>query len=231
VAGPGQRLTGAQAAAFATYLAPGEAEPVRLARLDRVLGQLFAALPPAAGGVADLLEPLAEQSRTTLPEAGLPGVLAAVAGHVAAGSYGATVLPVREISTGSTVLYGVDDATAAQVLAGRFAGARVEGAADAARVLVQNGVGTPGLGEDARDRLVAAGFRFVGGGNAQTLGRATSAVLVPRDRPKERELGLAVAAALGLPPEVVAVGQDAPTTAEVVVVLGADFAALAEQSS
>jgi hypothetical protein len=94
-------------------------------------------------------------------------------------------------------------------------------------VLVQNGVGAPGLGDDARSRLVDEGFRFVGGGNAELLGRQTSAVLVPSSSASDRELGLAVAAALGLPAEVVAVGQEAPTTAEVVVVLGADFAEVA----
>jgi hypothetical protein len=97
-------------------------------------------------------------------------------------------------------------------------------------VLVQNGVGTPGLGDSARDLLVDAGFRFVGGGNAATLGQPTSAVLVPSNSTANRELGRSVAEALGLPAEVVAVGQEAPTTADVVVVLGADFAERADRT-
>lgn len=224
-AGAGQRLTGAQALAFATSLGESEAEAVRLARQEQVTSSLLAALPTDAAQVGELLTGLADGSRTTLPDGELPQRLAAVAGHAAAGAYGASVLPVVDIATGGETLYGLDDAAAAEVLTSRFAGAQREGAQESTRVLVQNGAGLPGLADDARTRLVEAGFRFVGGGNAEQLGRETSVVLVPDDSAASRESGGAVAEALGLPPEVVAVGQEAPTTADVIVVLGADFAA------
>jgi len=59
------------------------------------------------------------------------------------------------------------------------------------------------------------------------LGRRTSAVLVPQDTPRLREAGVGVVEALGLPQDVLAVGREAPTTADVIVVLGADFAEVA----
>ena len=46
------------------------------------------------------------------------------------------------------------------------------------RVLVENGVGTPGLVEKARAKLVDAGFRFLNGGNASSFGDDPSTVLV-----------------------------------------------------
>jgi hypothetical protein len=92
-------------------------------------------------------------------------------------------------------------------------------------VLVQNGVGTPGLGEQARHLLVDAGMRFVSGGNAATLGRDKTVVAIPSDGQRDRERGAAVAKALGLPDDAIAVGKDQPTLADVVVVLGEDFAA------
>lgn len=225
VPGAEQRLTGVQAGAYATYLGDGEAEALRLARQDRVLTAIFAALPPDAGGVQELLDALGEGSRTTLPDGWLAEMLAGAAAHVRDGAYGASVLPVTEIATGGDeTLYGLDDAAAAEVLDSRFAGAQRDDSQAAVRVLVQNGVGVPGLGDDARTRLVEAGFRFVGGGNAASLGRERSVVLVPSDSTADRDAGLAVAEALGLPADVVAVGQEAPTTADVIVVLGADFA-------
>ncbi|HZI95971.1 MAG TPA: LCP family protein [Actinomycetales bacterium] len=230
--GPDQLLTGAQAAAFATHLTVGETEPVRLARFDQVLSGVLGQLPAEADAVAAQLEALGDASRSTFEGSQLPETLAQVAGRLAGGGYGATVLPVEEIPTGGDeTLYGLDDAAASAVLENRFAGALREGAGEAARVLVQNGVGAPGLGEEARNRLVDGGFRYVGGGNAETLGRPTTVVAIPDDDTASRELGVAVAEALGLGPDVVAVGQDAPTLADVVVVLGTDFADLVSQEA
>jgi hypothetical protein len=224
-AGPGQRLTGTQAVAFSATLGEQEAEAGRLARFDQVLAGLLRGLPVTGGEVQTVLT-RAGAADSTLPAGDLSSLLAAAAEHARAGTYGASVLPVTEISAGGDeVLYGLDADAAADVVRSRFAEARRQGAGEAPRVLVQNGVGTPGLADRARDRLVAAGFRFVGGGNASTLGRQESAVLVPRDGRDQRELATAVAEALGLPETAIAVGREAPTTADVVVVLGADFAA------
>lgn len=230
VAGPQQRLDGRQAAAYATHLGVAEAEAARLARQEDVLTALVAGLPDDAGQVEGMLAAVGGLSRTVGGDAGVVAdLLVRVAEHLERdGGYGASVLPVREIATGGDeVLYGLDDAEAAEVLAARFAGARRAGAGETVRVLVQNGAGTPGLEDLARERLVEAGYRFVGGGNAAVLGRRTSAVLVPEDTPRLREAGLGVVEALGLPDSVLAVGREAPTTADVIVVLGADFAEVA----
>jgi hypothetical protein len=90
------------------------------------------------------------------------------------------------------------------------------------RVLVLNGVGTPGLGEKVRARLVPAGFVFVGSRNNASLGVKKTRVLIREATAEQQALGLRVAKALGL-------GDDAVQTAElgsiadVVVVVGSDF--------
>ena len=230
-AGPGQRLDGLQAVTYATFLGPDEPETARSARLSQVIGAVLAVLPQEPGEVESLLLGLADGSRVTQDVADVGEVLVQLASTAVAGSFGATVLPVQEIATGGDqVVYGLDDAELGAVLESRFAGALRPGSEDAVRVLVQNGVGTPGLGEQARERLVEAGFRYLGGGNATTLGRETTVVAIATDSQRDRDRGAAVADALGLSPDVVAVGRDAPTLADVVVVLGEDFAALGEQS-
>lgn len=229
-AGLRQRLDGRQAAAYATHLAAAEAEAARLARQEEVLTALVAGLPDDVGQVEEVLAAVGPLSRPVGGDTrAVAGLLVRVADHLERdGGYGASVLPVREIATGGDeVLYGLADAEAAEVLAARFAGARRSGTGETVRVLVQNGAGTPGLEDLARERLVEAGFRFVGGGNAAVLGRRTSAVLVPQDTPRLREAGLGVVEALGLPQDVLAAGREAPTTADVIVVLGTDFAEVA----
>nr|WP_284287686.1 hypothetical protein [Angustibacter aerolatus] len=69
-----------------------------------------------------------------------------------AGRMGSTVLPVHEIDTGGdTEAYGLDEAAAATMVAQRLPGAALPvPPGGRLKVLVQNGVGTPGLGERAR---------------------------------------------------------------------------------
>jgi len=224
--GQDQKLSGAQAAAYATHLGAGEPEPARSARLSQVLTALFAAMPEGRDDVQTQLDELADTSRSTLSPAELSARLADLAATQRSGDLGAAVLPVKEISTGGDqTMYGLDGAEATSVVEARFAGAQRPGGEDAVRVLVQNGVGTPGLGEQARHLLVDAGMRFVSGGNAATLGREKTVVAIPTDGQRDRDRAAAVAKALGLPDDVIAVGKDQPTLADVVVVLGEDFAA------
>jgi hypothetical protein len=91
-------------------------------------------------------------------------------------------------------------------------------------VVVQNGVGTPGLAAKARTRLVVAGITYVSGGNAAKFGYAKSVVLVPTSSGLDgQRKGQAVARALGLPTSDVALTEQGQTIADVVVILGADF--------
>lgn len=221
-AGP-QRLAGAGAVAFLTYLAPGEQEQARLARVQEVLDGVVAALP-AAPELAAVLDGLGPRSDSTAAPAQLAAFLLGLQSDAQANRLQYDVLPVVDLDPGGEVTaFRVDTAAAAAVVdrllrASVPAGTREGGN----RVLVLNGVGTPGLGEAVRAKLVPAGFVFAGSDNAPRFGYTTTQVLVPEATPEAQALGERVATALGLPGLQIGT-QEFGTVADVVVVVGADF--------
>jgi len=224
--GKAQKLTGQQAALFAQFLGADEPEASRLARQDQVLRAVLAALPDDPARLRTILG--------DLPGAPSGGALKAVANVVGASRLAAasnelasTVLPVREIDAGgSSVAYGLDDQAAAELVDSRLAGARLPVASvGRVRVLVQNGVGAPGLGDSARAKLLAAGLRYVAGGNVPGFGQKRTVVLLRDASSTNRERGMAVARALGLGESSLRISETAPTIADVVVILGEDYAA------
>ena len=196
-----QHLKGAAAAAYATYLAEGEPEQARLARFNDVLTAVAAALPQDHAALVAALAALGDG-------------LALVAGLLCAGRpAGCSRLGRRRRVNGvrraaghrdrhrwPVPSYGLDSAQAAAMMQARFPGSLQKDAnGESLRVLVENGVGTPGLVEKARTKLVDAGFRFINGGNASPFNSDPSGVLVPDGTDKSLERGRRVAAALGLP--------------------------------
>ncbi len=223
-AGPQQRLSGAQAASYAQWLVGSEPEASRLARQDAVVEAALGALPAAADQRRSVL--------ATLPGAPTGPELAAVVdttgglrAEAAAGRLASTLLPVKDIDAGGdTTSYGLDESASAEMVRSRLAGAALTvPVGGRTRVLVQNGVGTPGLGDAARSRLVAAGLRYVGGGNVEGFGVVQSLVLLPDGSTASRARGAAVVKALGLTADALRVSDTAPTIADLVVVLGRDF--------
>jgi hypothetical protein len=93
------------------------------------------------------------------------------------------------------------------------------------RVLVENGIGTPGLGECVRNKLVAQGFDFKGSDNVPgfTYRDKPSVVLIYSDQQPSVDAGQAVATALHLPASAVQISQEPQDRADVIVVLGNDY--------
>lgn len=223
-AGP-QQLDGVSAAAYATYLAPGEPEQKRLARFADVLQALLAELPDDPAEVAALLTGLGRDSTATVPPEGLGSFLAGLGSDQRADRMSVQNLPVRPLDTGGGAQAFVVDAVPTRALvdsqlAGSLPPARPGGPV---RVLVQNGVGTPGLGESARNALVDAGFTYVNGGNANRFGYRTSVVLIRDAGAAARKEGAEVATVLGLPASDLRVAAQGQSVADVVVILGADY--------
>jgi anionic cell wall polymer biosynthesis LytR-Cps2A-Psr (LCP) family protein len=220
-----QDLTGLQAAAYATYLAEGDPEQARLARFDDVLTGLLAALPEDRAAVTAAVDAAGEGSRSTLDASGVADVLLALKSALGKESLVSDTLPVTEIDTGSSVAsYGIEPGQVAATMRSMFPGAlQKDAGGDVVRVLVENGVGTPGLVETARTRLVAAGFRFVNGGNSGEFTREPSAVLIPDGTDASVERGQRVATALGLPESAVNTSNRGQTVADVIVIIGSDF--------
>jgi LytR cell envelope-related transcriptional attenuator/cell envelope-related transcriptional attenuator-like protein len=221
-----QQLKGPAAASYATYLADDEPEQARLARFDEVLTGAAAALPPDPAALEALLTKLGDGSHATLSTAALAGRLEVMRAAAANGSLVRDVLPVTEIDTGGTsTSYGLDASQTAAKMASLFPGNLTKDAnGETLRVLVENGVGTPGLVEKARGKLVDAGFRFVNGGNASPFSNDPTQILVPDGTDKSMGRGNRVAQALGLPTSEVVPAERGQTVADVIVILGKDFA-------
>lgn len=223
VLSPGkQHLTGAQAYTFATYLTGSEQEQVRLARLQAVLDGIISRLPTPADA---LIGGLGGGSALSLPVKDAAAFLVGLKTDDTKEQLQYRSLPVIKVDAGTDEIRFRLDADGTKSLVDELladsvpAGARAEGN----RVLVLNGVGTPGLGEKVRAKLVPAGFVFVGSRNAPTFGYAKTQVLVREATPAGGALGARVAKALGVPASSVAASDQIGLIADVVVIVGADF--------
>ena len=219
-----QNLTGEQAIAFLLYLAPEEQEQARLARLQEVLDGLINVLPRTGPELAAQLQALGPRSNSTLEAPALADFLIGLATDDEAGQLQYDTLPVIPIDTGGGVnALRLDAARLTPVVDRLLAESVPAGVREGGnRVLVLNGVGTPGLGEAVRNKIVPAGFVFVDSRNAPAFGVEQTQVFVSQATPEAQALGERVAKALGVPPTSV-VTQDFGTVADVVVLVGADF--------
>jgi hypothetical protein len=219
-----QHLDGASAVVYAAYLGSGEPEQARLARLDTVLSAAIKALPAETSQVTLQLGALGGSSNSTLPEQ-LPAFLSALRTAEDSTAVVHRTLPVSTIDAGGSVpAVGLDATGASAMVEDLFTGSVAASRAGGdVRVLVQNGVGTPGLGSKARDRLVDQGFTYVAGGNAASFDHQESLVLIMDATEAQRTEGEAIAKALGLPAGAVRVTSQGQSIADVVVVLGRDF--------
>ena len=227
VLNPGsQRLDGQHATIFMRYLATGEQEQARLARLQEVLDGLLTALPKSTAQVGTVLSGLGPRSNASETAPKLATFLVGLAADSRADALQYDTLPVIPIDPGNGVISFRIDADATRAIVDRLLaqsvppGARQTGN----RVLVLNGVGTPGIGEKVRGRLVPAGFVFVASRNNASFGVEKTKVLVKEATPAAQAVGERVAKALGVPLDSVQTAEIG-AIADVVVVVGADFKA------
>lgn len=223
---PGQQtLNGQQALLFATYRGTGEAEQVRMARLQQVFDAVRKKLPADQPQLVTLLGRLGS-TVDGLDTDGLAAFLLALNGDETDDALTFDTVPVTVLQTGGDVESLRLDPDANQKLVDRLLSASVpQGVREGNnRVKVFNGVGTPMLGAVVRQRLVAAGLVYVPGGNAPTFGIATSEIQIGEPTPEHIALGKRVAAALGLPESALR-SSDPTTVADVIVVVGKDFSA------
>jgi anionic cell wall polymer biosynthesis LytR-Cps2A-Psr (LCP) family protein len=222
-----QKLNGANAALFASFQATGETDQAELTRFDAVLKQVLAGLPKTPADLTAMLASLGAGSTTSFAPARLATFLLGLAGDNTAGSMTDQLLPVTPLSTGSGQdAYTLDAAKTATLVSTELASSvPASRKATGNRVYVQNQVGTPGLGETARSRLVAAGFVYVQGQNTADVPNATAPSVVVILGPSSAQIdqGDAVARSLGLPISDVRVANDGFTVADVLVKLGADY--------
>ncbi len=222
-AGPGQQLGGAAAAAYAMYLGPRENTLATAPRLQAVVDSLIDRIPQSAPLAMGLTRQGAA-SRSSMSPTALAGRLLQLRDARADDKMAYATLPVLIIQTGGQATYRAD---APQVRAlvereflssippGRFAGRN--------RVILLNGVGTPGLAAKAQTLLLQQGYDIVRAGNADRFGYKTSVVYVRDSTPESLAAGGRVAALLRLPPGAVAVDPHPDAVSDMLVLLGADY--------
>jgi LytR_cpsA_psr family/LytR cell envelope-related transcriptional attenuator len=230
VAAGQQKLDGAGAVAFATFLGTDETEQLRLARFDAVFAAVVGQLPKQPAAIAQLLTGLGSTSSTTgIATSRVADVLAGLAADDAAGSTADTVLPVTKLDTGGgDDAFSIDAAGTATLVKQQFADSVPQNKLGTGnRVMIENQVGTPGIGETTRAKLLNAGFTYLPGQNAPGMPNATapSVVLITGTTAADIAKGDAVATALGLPTSDVRVSQETIQVADIVVLLGADYKA------
>lgn len=220
-AGP-QKLNGSAALTYATFLAAGEQEQARQSRLQTVVDATLLNLPRE---VVPVLTKLGTGSQTTTSPSRLQELIRGLKADDDKGNLQYRVLPVIPVSSpNDEIVFRVDAqgvrGLVDEVLAASVpAGARAEGN----RVLVLNGVGTPGLGAVVREKLLPAGFVFVGSRNAPRFDYTETEVLIKEPTADAIAAGRRVARAMGVPESSVKTSDQIGTIADMVVIVGADF--------
>lgn len=219
-----QTLDGNQAATYALTWLPDEPEAARLARYSQVMTATIAGLPDDALRIEAMLTSLGGSARTTTASATVAQFLLQMRQGILDGGQQVQVLPTTDVEAGEALAVVRADLVAAEaVIDSLLPQAVLTGVESKPRVLVQNGVGIPGLGASARDRLVGSGLVYINGGNADQLDQRQTRVIVADATTDSVTLGGSVAEVLGVPPTSVRIAEDGQSVADVLVILGADF--------
>lgn len=126
-------------------------------------------------------------------------------------------LPVKPVAVGDQRYFEPQRAQVADLLL-QWWGVKISEQKSTPRVIVYNGVGTPGLAGLAAQQLIRTGFRVVNSGNAQNFNYKTTQVLLYHGTQAEAE---SVRAALGVGRVQI---QSAPQElTDMIVIIGADY--------
>lgn len=130
-----------------------------------------------------------------------------------------TTLPVQQVSVGGSELYSVDRTE----LAAALDDLSIEAGEPRNEVKVQvlNGNGVPGIGQEAAEKLIAAGFRVVLTGNARHLNYPKTLVITYDD--SEEGIALAERARKLIGVGEVQISSQAQGIVDLTIVIGKDF--------
>jgi hypothetical protein len=218
-AGKGRPLDGVQAVAYLLDRPADQDDVQYQPRVQRVFSSVLTRLADRPGALA-ALPPGAR------PDGAAAGVLPGLAKASAGAAVLYQTLPVKTLDADGAATYTLDAAGTDALVTSRFAGAALPGRGERGRrVLVVNGVGTPGLGETVRNRIVPAGFTFVGSRNETPFGRAKTVVVVFDSEAATVARARALARAMGLAGAPIQVSDRGQSIADLMVVVGKDFRA------
>jgi hypothetical protein len=194
-----------------------------MARFTQVFRLVVSRLPSDPAKIEQILTGLGASARSTVPAAQVAAFLVRLHADVLSDNVAYKNLPVKSDQVVASATRIDQEATATMVAELLPDAARTPGVNSKVRVLVQNGVGIPGLNAAARQLLVDAGYTYVNGGNAAAWGQKATVVVVPDATQESLRWGNEIAAALKVPATAVQVATTTQSVADVIVVLGADF--------
>lgn len=127
-------------------------------------------------------------------------------------------LPVKPVAVGDERYYEPQRDEIADIVV-QWWGAHIDQQKPAIRLIVYNGVGTPGVAGKAAQQLIRKGFRVVDSRNAENFGYKTTQILLYHGTDED---AAAVREALGGVGEVIAQSA-AQNVADMIVVIGEDY--------
>lgn len=210
-------LDGTSAAAYAVVRQAGEAESARTARLLAVVSRVLASLPEQPDAVRAVVLSLGTSARASAPTDAIAGLLGDVRAAAAQGTT-AHVLPATTLVAGVSSVPAEPQAGA--LIATAFPGALVAAGQSPLPRVVLVRAGTSALAGLAAAQALADAGNAVVAVEARGTGEPGT-VTIPDWSDRTRARGIAIAAALGLPPTAVRVSaQPVPLPqADAVVVL------------
>ncbi len=221
--GSRQQLTGSAALALLSYRAPGEDELQRLPRFQHVLEGLLAKLPATAAAFDSVTAALGKDSQVSDGRS-VRQVLSGLRAGAGAASTSFQTMPVLSVDSGGEASYRLEPDGVARLVGDVLAASRLPGRADKGnRVLVLNGVGTPGIGQQVRDKIVPNDFVFVGSRNQAKFDQTVTVIVIFDTTSQSEVRASQLATALGLPRAQVQVDPRAQSIADLFVIVGSDF--------
>ena len=223
-AGDAQRLDGATALTYATYVPKGQDEITFQARFQEVFDGLLAGLPDDPGAVSGMVGSLGAGAHLSWKPADLAAYLLGMKAAHDTDRYSPQVLPVAPIDTGASApTFSIKVDEVAALVHSQLAESQPPNRATGDnRVLILNGVGTPGLGGSVAKKLRGE-FRVVGTRNKQPFDQKESVVVVFDSSDPSLAKARRVAELLGLPASAVRIGTQNQSVADVIVVIGSDY--------
>ena len=221
-----QFLDGVRLVEYWAFRQRGESELDTFPRQQQVIAALL-----EAAGDGEVLQALvadgAPQLQTSADTAFLESLLERLAAAHREATLAYTLLPVTPFGAGNDtddVTYRPVPEDVAKLAEGPLAASvPAGGGAQATRVQVLNGVGTPGIGQDVDRRLEGAGFRIVLTDNARSFDFTETRILVYSEDEASLAAAREVQARLGV--GTIQISRQPQSVVDLTIVVGADFVA------
>ncbi|CAB4924291.1 unannotated protein [freshwater metagenome] len=217
-------LNGPAAASYVLTTNPGETEKEGIARFSDVMNSVFMRLPPDIEQMRQIVTSLGVSARGTIPSADIVALLMSTREAVRSGAYVESLLPTSVLRSGPQPIDVIQQTMSMSMMLRMLPTSVLRpGESDPPRVLLQTAVTNAVSTLNARDAIVSGGYLCVGG--SRVADQIVTKVHIPDLSSAAREVGVALAQALGISEMQIVVGGMTNPTVDAEVVLGSDWKA------